>query len=88
MNNALNELYNEILGKTWNIESIKSKFDAMIKTLRQRESNPTQVEQLMKNRTHIEELTTKISQRLNQLGMTMKSFNDLEKQISDYYEEN
>ncbi|MEO7990067.1 MAG: hypothetical protein ABI663_11025 [Chryseolinea sp.] len=88
MNNLLNDLYNEILGKTWNIESVINKFDAMTRTLRLRESNMVEVEQMMKNTTHIEQLIEKIGQRLREIGVTLKSFDELDRQIATYYEEN
>lgn len=88
MNTSLNDLYNEILNKTWNIESVINKVDAMTKAIRLRESNMVEVNQLMKNRIHIEELVERITQRLSQLGVTLKSFDELTRQISNYYEEN
>ena len=88
MNNLLNDLYNEVLGKTWNIESINNRFNALSRTLRLKESNLTEVAQLMKDKTHIETLVVKISQRFGQLGLTLRSFDELDKNISKYYEEN
>jgi uncharacterized membrane protein len=88
MNNLLNDLYNEILSKDWNIEAINNKFEAMIKTLKLSNDNSSEVEGIMQNRTHIEELIKRISQRLNQLGITIRSFEELERRIEGYYEEN
>lgn len=76
-----------MLKSEWDIELINSKFHQMISTLQQRGNVPSQVENLMKNKIHIEELTEKISQRLCSLGINMTSFNGLERQISNYYEE-
>ncbi|MFM7854122.1 MAG: hypothetical protein ACKO96_19920, partial [Flammeovirgaceae bacterium] len=87
MNNLLNDLYNEILGKTWNIESINNRFNAMGRTLRLKEGNAAEVIQIMKDRTQIEELIENISQRFNQMGLELKSFEELNKLISKYYEE-
>ena len=88
MNTLLIDLYNEMLGKNWNIESINNKFNAMNGTLRLRETNIVEVQELMKNKTHVEELAEKISNRLKELGIALNAFNELERQNSNYYEEN
>jgi hypothetical protein len=86
MNNLLNDIYNEILGKSWNIESIKNRLNAMTTTLKQRDSDPAKVDVIMKNKTHIEELMERISTRLDELGITLKAFTDLNRHVSNYYE--
>ena len=88
MNNLLNDLYNEMLSKNWNVDSINNKLNAMSKTLRLRESNLIEVQQMMANQTHMEELIEKMGKRLSELGITLKAFNDLDREISNYYEVN
>lgn len=88
MNNLLNTLYNEVLGRAWDMEGIKNRLNAMTKTLKSKATNVAEVTALMQNQSQVEDLMKSVAHRFNELGITLEAFNDLDREISSYYEEN
>lgn len=60
----------------------------MTETLKSQERNPVQVQKMMADKIHIEELLDRMTKRLQQLGITLNAIDELEREVATYYEEN
>lgn len=86
MNELLNSIYNDLLNEKWEAKPINERFANMVEVLNNPERNKPQLDVLMRNRVHIEELINKIYLVLKQKDVSIKAFDKLVALVDGYYE--